>query len=236
MPDTVPPAIPPTAPTGSALQLDALPLFPLQLVLFPGAQLALKIFEARYLDLVSNCMRSGQPFGVVCLRAGYEAGHASDALATAPIDTVTGKPAVQLHSVGTLAHIEELDAEQSGILRLRCVGGQRFKITGAASQRSNGLWVAPVQLLRADPARAPGPAVQPAVQALADAIQQLLAHDHAPFAPPYRLDDAGWVANRWCELLPVDLDAKQKLMEMDDPLIRLSLVDGFLRDKKIVVG
>jgi uncharacterized protein len=219
-------------PTETPLQLDALPLFPLQLVLFPGAQLALKIFEARYLDLVSQCMRQRQPFGVVCLRVGDEAGHAADAA----IDTATGKPAVQLYSVGTLAHIEELDAEQSGILRLRCVGGQRFKITGAASQRSNGLWVAPVQLLRADAARAPGPAVQPAVQALADAIQQLLAHDHAPFAPPYRLDDAGWVANRWCELLPVDLAAKQKLMEMDDPLIRLSLVDGFLRDKKIVVG
>jgi uncharacterized protein len=236
MTDTVPPA----TTTASTLQLDALPLFPLQLVLFPGAQLALKIFEARYLDLVSNCMRQGQPFGVVCLRAGDEAGHstgaASGATANAKTDTITGKPAVQLHSVGTLAHIEELDAEQTGILRLRCVGGQRFKITGDATQRSNGLWVAPVQLLRPDPARAPGPAVQPAVQALADAIQQLLAHDHAPFAPPYRLEDAGWVANRWCELLPVDLDAKQKLMEMDDPLIRLSLVDGFLRDKKIVVG
>jgi uncharacterized protein len=226
-------------PTDTPLQLDALPLFPLQLVLFPGAQLALKIFEARYLDLVSQCMRQRQPFGVVCLREGAEAGHAADTTTTTPgqtTDTVTGKPAVQLYSVGTLAHIEELDAEQSGILRLRCVGGQRFKITGAASQRSNGLWVAPVQLVRADPPRAPGPAVQPAVQALADAIQQLLAHDHAPFAPPYRLDDAGWVANRWCELLPVDLAAKQKLMEMDDPLIRLSLVDGFLRDKKIVVG
>jgi Lon protease-like protein len=33
-------------------------------------------------------------------------------------------------------------------------------------------------------------------------------------APPYRLDDAGWVANRWCELLPVPLAAKQKLMAL----------------------
>jgi uncharacterized protein len=235
MPDTT------TTAAETQLPLDALPLFPLQLVLFPGAQLALKIFEARYLDLVSQCMRQRQPFGVVCLRVGDEAGHAADGRTAATgtdgvKDSTTGKPAVQLYSVGTLAHIEELDAEQSGILRLRCVGGQRFKITGAASQRSNGLWVAPVQLVRADPPRAPGPAVQPAVQALGDAIQQLLAHDHAPFAPPYRLDDAGWVANRWCELLPVDLAAKQKLMEMDDPIIRLSLVDGFLRDKKIVVG
>jgi uncharacterized protein len=44
------------------------------------------------------------------------------------------------------------------------------------------------------------------------------------------------VANRWCELLPITLAAKQKLMELDDPVIRLSLVDGFLRDKKVVIG
>ena len=60
--------------------------------------------------------------------------------------------------------------------------------------------------------------------------------DRLPFAPPFRLDDAGWVANRWCELLPVSLAAKQKLMALEDPVIRLSLVDGYLRDKKVVVG
>jgi Lon protease-like protein len=60
--------------------------------------------------------------------------------------------------------------------------------------------------------------------------------DRVPFAPPFRLDDAGWVANRWCELLPVPLAAKQKLMALEDPVIRLSLVDGYLRDKKVVVG
>ena len=56
------------------------------------------------------------------------------------------------------------------------------------------------------------------------------------FAKPYRLDDAGWVANRWCELLPITMAAKQKLMELEDPVIRLSLVDGYLRDKNVVVG
>jgi Lon protease-like protein len=74
------------------------------------------------------------------------------------------------------------------------------------------------------------------VSALAEAIKKLQSQNKAPFAPPYRLDDAGWVANRWCELLPVSLAAKQKLMALEDPVIRLSLVDGFLRDKKVVVG
>lgn len=74
------------------------------------------------------------------------------------------------------------------------------------------------------------------VEALAEAIRKLQQHDKLPFAPPWRLDDAGWVANRWCELLPLPLQTKQKLMELDDPVIRLSLVDGWLRDKKVIVG
>jgi Lon protease-like protein len=201
---------------------DPLPLFPLQTVLFPGAVLGLKVFEARYLDLVSECLRSGQPFGVICLRQGSEAG--------------AGKAPVQLEDTGVLAHIDEVDAEQPGILRLRCLGGRRFMLAAAATQRDNGLWVAPVQTLDDDPPRQPGPAVRQTVEALAEAIRKLQSQDKLPFAPPFRLDDAGWVANRWCELLPIPLAAKQKLMALDDPMIRLSLVDGFLRDKKVIVS
>ncbi len=198
-----------------------LPLFPLQLVLFPDAVLGLKVFEARYLDLVAECLRTKVPFGVVSLAAGHEVGRDAK---------------VQLEAVGTLAHIEEADAEQPGILRVRCLGGQRFRRTAAPVQRENGLWEAEVELIAPDPLRLPGPAMLQTVSALAEAIRKLQSQDRAPFQPPYRLDDAGWVANRWCELLPVSTAAKQKLMELDDPVIRLSLVDGFLRDKKVIVG
>jgi Lon protease-like protein len=207
--------------TGTPLATP-LALFPLKLVLFPGAVLSLKIFETRYLDLVTDCMRSGQPFGVVCLRQGSEAGRNSEAL--------------RVEDVGVLAHLEEVEAEQAGILRVNCLGGQRFRIQAPPTQRDNGLWTAPVLNLAPDPTRAPGPAVLPTVTALSEAIRKLQAQDQQPFAQPYKLDDAGWVANRWCELLPITLSAKQKLMELEDPVIRLSLVDGFLRDKKVVIG
>lgn len=199
-----------------------LPLFPLRLVLFPGAVLGLKVFEARYLDLMAEFLRSGEPFGVVCLRQGAEAG--------------SDPQAVEMEEVGVLAHVDEVDAEQPGILHVQCTGGPRFRLRAPPAQRSNGLWVAPVQVLPPDASRTPGPAMLSTVQALADAIRKLHEQDRSPFAAPYRLDDAGWVANRWCELLPIALSAKQKLMELDDPVIRLSLVDGFLRDKKVVVG
>ena len=199
-----------------------LPLFPLQMVLFPGATLHLKVFEARYLDLMSDCLRTQQPFGVVCLRQGAEAGR--------------GTQAEQIENVGTLAYLQDLDAEQPGILRVRCTAGERFRLQGTATQRDNGLWVASVRAIAPDPLRQPGPAMLQTVSALGEAIRKLQAQDRVPFAPPYKLDDAGWVANRWCELLPVSMAAKQKLMALEDPVIRLSLVDGFLRDKKVVIG
>lgn len=199
-----------------------LPLFPLGTVLFPGALLSLKVFEPRYLDLMSRCLRERVPFGVVCLRQGSEAG--------------PSKKPVELEEVGTLATLDEVDGDQPGILRVRCTGGQRFRRLQPPTQQVDGLWTCPVEALPDDPPRHPGPAMLQTVEALAGAIKALAAQGRSPFAEPYRLNDAGWVANRWCELLPVPLTAKQKLMELDDPVIRLSLVDGFLRDRKVVVG
>ena len=202
---------------------DPLPLFPLQTVLFPGGQLVLKVFEARYLDLVGECSRSGQPFGVLALQRGTEAG-------------LQAPSGVTLETVGTLARLDEVDAEAPGILRVRCTGLQRFKRIGEAWQAHNHLWQCKAEALAEDPARHPGPAMLQTVSALAAAIRSLREQGQTPFDEPYKLDEAGWVANRWCELLPIPNTAKQQLMALADPVIRLSLVDAFLRDKKVVIG
>lgn len=197
-----------------------LPLFPLQTVLFPGGLLMLKVFEARYLDLVSRCLRAGSGFGVVCLRQGHEVGRSA------------GR--VQFESVGVHARIDEVDGDQAGILRVRCVGQQRFRLDGAPSQQPDGLWETDTLPLQADVHRVPGPAMFDTVKALSNAIASLRERGQLPFIEPFRLDDAGWVANRWCELLPIPLSAKQKLMALEDPVVRLSVVDGYLRDKQVV--
>lgn len=199
---------------------DPLPLFPLGTVLYPGGLLPLRVFEPRYLDLVSRCLRERIPFGIVGIREGQE----------------VGREALAIEEVGTLARLDEVDAEQPGLLHVRCSGGARFRRRGALRQEANGLWVSAIDAIADDPARAPGPAMRHTVDALAQAIRSLAAQGHTPFAEPHRLDDAGWVANRWCELLPISRSAKQKLLELEDPVIRLSLVDGYLRDKKVVVG
>ena len=199
--------------------LPDLPLFPLQSVLFPGAQLSLRVFEARYLDLVSRCLREQQPFGAICLRQGSEVRSADEA--------------VLLETTGVLAKLEEVDAEQAGVLRVRCLGTQRFEIDEPL-QQPDGLWTARAWLIDDDAVVAPSESLVPTVRALANAIGALERKGGSPFLKPYHFDDAGWVANRWCELLPISLAAKQKLMALEDPQMRLRLVDEYLRGKGVV--
>lgn len=208
--------------TDSATRLVGLPLFPLQTVLFPGGVLSLKVFETRYLDLVSRCLRQVTPFGVVCLNQGSDV-------------QTTGGERVRFEAVGVLAHLEEVDAEQAGILRVRCMGGQRFR-TGTPQQQPDGLWLADASLLAPDPTLKPPREQAATVVALNNAIESLRQQGHVPFAEPYRMDDAGWVANRWCEILPISLAAKQKLMELQEPEMRLKLVDEYLRGKGVIQG
>ena len=196
-----------------------LPLFPLQTVLFPGGLLQLKVFEARYLDLVSHCLRSGTAFAVATLRQGSEL--RSDASPTL------------LEGTAVLAHLQDVDAEQPGILRIRCQGGRRV-LLGTPHQRADGLWLADAQAGPEDVASKVPRELAQAARALALAIDSLAGQQHHPFLPPYQLDDAGWVANRWCEILPISLAAKYRLMVLDEPALRLKLVDEFLRGKGVI--
>jgi len=210
----------PTAATGDTSALHALPLFPLQAVLFPDGLLGLKVFEPRYLDLVARCLRDRTSFGVVALMRGSEVRRPD-------------QPDVAFQAVGTCAEVLDVDSVQAGILQVRCRGGARFEVK-SRRQQDDGLWIAGTEPIGDDEPLAPTPALVGAVRGLADAMAALEVQNTRPFLPPHRFDDAGWVANRWCELLPIPLAAKQKLMELRDPMMRLELVDDFLRQKGVL--
>ena len=203
---------------------EALPLFPLQTVLFPGGWLPLQIFEVRYLDMIGQCHREGRPFGVVSLLQGQEVQRAGDSAPEA------------FQPVGTLAHIVGLERPQPGLMVIRCEGGQRFRL--ATPQRlKHGLWVAPVaEWLPADPFVAvPDDLlhVQRALQTLvaqgeAEVQRQPQAGLELPVRQPYQWHDAGWLANRWCELLGLPAAQMQQLMSLESPLLRLELVADLL--------
>lgn len=202
----------------AALTLQSLPLFPLGTVLFPAGVLPLRIFEVRYLDMISRCQRAGAPFGVVSLTQGQEVrrpGSDREAFAT----------------VGTLASISALEQPQPGLMTIRALGQQRFRIR-SSEQLKHGLWVADVEQIAADQTVPVPEDLRPTAAALGTLIRRLQDQDERaevlPIAQPPRLDDCAWVSNRWCELLPMPVQLKQRLMELENPLVRLELVTDVL--------
>ena len=200
------------------LTLSSLPLFPLASVLFPDGLLALRVFEVRYLDMVRKCHQTGAPFGVVSLTQGNEVRQA-------------GAPDEQFHDVGTLAIIDQLDTPQPGLITLLCRGTERFRIT-QRNHLVHGLWIANVGQLDRDLLIPIPDDLKKTATALMQVLHTLHARDAlnptAILPTTQQLDDCGWVANRWCELLPVPMELKQRLMELDNPLVRLELVGDVL--------
>ena len=103
-----------------------------------------------------------------------------------------------------------------------------------AAQRSDGLWIGSATLLPDDEPQRPSAELLSSVHALSNAIATLKEQGAEPFNTPHRLDDAGWVANRWCEILPISSAAKQRLMVLDEPVLRLKLVQEYLQGKGVV--
>lgn len=175
-------------------------LFPLQTVLFPGGVLPLRLFEARYLDMVSECLRAQRGFGICAIRSGRETGVAADCYAT-----------------GTLVRILDFDRDENNLLNIVVLGERRFRIL---QQR-----VMPNQLLRAEVSwldDAADSALPVQYLPLADLLAQMLRRAGPPYADmPVDFGHVAWVAGRLTELLPFALSDKQRLLEMDEPLERL---------------
>ncbi|MDM4766133.1 LON peptidase substrate-binding domain-containing protein [Pelomonas sp. SE-A7] len=200
---------------------ERIELFPLSSVLFPAGLLELRIFEPRYLDLIQRCLKDDRPFGVVCLTSGNEVRQRGEG------DQFLRE---SFESLGTLAHVDSCDRTQPGLLQIRCTGGQRFQLWRSECL-PHGLWVGEGRLLSADAEVQVPPDLQRAsrqLQLLLSRFEQAVATADLPVQPPYRWDDCGWLANRWCELLPLPSSEKQRLLALDNPLLRLELVADLL--------
>jgi uncharacterized protein len=210
-----------------ALTLFSLPLFPLGTVLYPGGLLNLRIFEVRYLDMIGKCHKTGAPFGVVALTEGSEVRKPE-----AKVPTGDGFAHEDFNAVGTLATITGFSSPQPGLMVIRCEGTKRFEIS-QREKLKHGLWIANVTYLEDDQSVKIPDDLQGTADALGKLIRTLqdrgdVSAEQMPLLAPYRLDDCGWVANRWCELLPMPPELKQRLMELDNPLLRLELISDIL--------
>ena len=176
-----------------------LPLFPLQTVLLPGGMLALRVFEARYLDMIARCLRGGNRFGVVAIRQGLEVGAATT------------------YDAGTAAEIVDWHQESAaGLLGIRVAGREEFRLV-STRRAPDGLYVGQVSWLAPLPP-APLSSEHAPLAALLRRILELPLYRDVPLA----FDDATWVAARLIELLPLALARKQALLELRDTGERLA--------------
>ena len=177
-----------------------IPVFPLHAVLFPDGVMPLRIFEARYLEMVKTCVRENSPFAICLIREGREVGQAAD-----------------FFPVGCLCTIEDWETLPDGLLGVTAVGTQRVKIQNVdVGEKQLQMGVA--EILEEDPDQALPDEFLP----WAELLQKIITKLGKPFsnkAP--RLDSAAWVGSRLTEFLPIDLQTKQRLLEIDHPVVRL---------------
>ncbi len=184
-------------------EVRELSLFPLNTVLFPGGPLPLRIFEPRYLDMVSRCLREQSGFAVVLLGEGEEAASATSFAAT-----------------GTEARIVDFDRLEGNLLGISCIGRERVRVV-EAWREADGLNRGRVLDIASDPV-VPLP---PDQAWLSEVVMQAMPEAGDTYRHVERREDAAWVANRLAELLPLTLADKQTLLELVDPLERLSVLE-----------
>lgn len=197
------------------MTVQELPLFPLNTVLFPGGVLPLRIFEPRYLDMVSRCLKADTGFGVMTIEDGSEA----------------GQPA-RFHSIGTLAYIVDFDRLDDGTLGITCRGGERVEVHDHHIA-DNRLIIGTVELLAAEEADLIDQRHTPLIHFL----RELLARDEVEIYR--RWMDEDWSSTRWlgfrlAELLPLPLPVKYQLLELRDAEQRLDILDSILRDNRLL--
>ena len=190
------------------------PLFPLRAVLFPGGPLPLRVFEPRYLNMVSCCLREDRHFGVLLIRQSLETGPA------------------QMYNFGTLARIVDWYQGSDSILGITVLGEDRFRTLETRVQ-DDGLYIGTIQKLPASRDVELPSEYQP----LADMLESILQSVSSQYeALETHFDDASWVGIRLAELLPITLEHKQKCLEIADPIERLVLIRSLLKDFRVEIA
>jgi len=195
-------------------EFELIPLFPLRSVLFPGGRLPLQIFEQRYIDLVSHCLKTDSGFGVCLISEGEE--------------LLRPGKRQQVHRVGTYARIVDWDQLPNGLLGITVEGRHKFDVQESWA-REDKVLMASVQFASDDFL---GQAVLPLTgqhEGLVDLLRDLLTH---PVIESLGLDvdfsDQHQLAWRLSELLPVPAHQKQKLLEINDTAERIREIENLV--------
>ena len=203
------------------METYSLPLFPLDLVVCPNGRIPLKIFEARYLDMVRNCLRNKSSFAIVTI------------LPEGETDTKGNFP---FANVGTMVSIDKADVTTVGLMMIVCIGQQRVKVE-SFTQQPDGLIIGKVRDIPNDMFTPIPEDLILAQRVLKQLLNNLADQDstfkNMPVVEPYEFENATWVSNRWVELLDLPMLQKHRLMQMASPILRLELICDILSANNI---
>ncbi len=191
--------------------INNVPIFPLSTVLYPEGVLSLRVFEPRYLDMVSACLKEDRPFGVCLIAEGAEVG-----------------PVAKCFQVGTLAKIINWNQSTDGILEVETVGCQRFRLLKSEVTKQN-LIVGDIQLLNDSP-----PVTLPnEFASLVITLKNVINHSSSSVTTNEEsFNDPNWVSYRLIEMLSMEAVMRQRLLEIDDAIERLHIILGLYSNIK----
>ena len=197
-------------------ETQQIPLFPLRVVMFPRGRLNLQIFERRYIDLVTQCMRTSSGFGICLLKEGEEV-----------VQEGTNQT---IHRTGTYSNIIDWDQLDNGLLGITVEGSAKFSIEDCW-QSDSGVLQGNVQFNETDNVGRETIPLNDQYTALADLLKNLESHplvEQKKLIIDYNnLWDLGW---RLSELIPIEIEQKQQLLEIDDPWERIQSIEQLVSD------
>lgn len=182
------------------------PIFPLRTILFPDSRLPLRIFEPRYIDMVSTCMKNSSEFGVVLSRESND------------------PKMFETYNVGTMAKIVDWEQGNDGLLGITTIGTNKFKLLSMGKQE-DGLNIGKVELIDREEDFQPSENFSDLVGLLKAILDDINLYTEQEL----KLDSASWVSFRFAEILPLKLEEKQKCLEIDDPIIRLNFLEPLIK-------
>ena len=185
---------------------EELPIFPLRTILFPDSKLPLRIFEPRYIDMVSRSMREDSEFGIILSRES------------------TDPKMFETYDTGTLAKIIDWDQGGDGLLGITTIGTQKFRLK-ELNKQEDGLNIGSIERIEKEGDYKPLKEFTHLVellQAILDDVN-IYGNDEKNF------DSASWISYRFAEILPLRIEDKQKCLEIDDPIIRLNFLEPLIK-------
>ena len=182
------------------------PIFPLRTMLFPDSRLPLRIFEPRYIDMVSKCMKDSLEFGVILSRESND------------------PKMFETYNIGTMAKIIDWEQGNDGLLGITTIGTNKFKLLGMNKQE-DGLNIGDVEIIEREGDFKPTENFSNLISLLKAILDDINLYND----DEKKFESASWVSFRFAEILPLKLEDKQKCLEIDDPIIRLNYLEPLIR-------